>query len=180
MNTEDNTFPRVHTAPTLLGCIIGYSTLRDDVYFGFSGVDSFGSLLKGGYYIYFINFEYCGRPNTKLTPDVSSTNEHWLFTYNKDTASFSDFSIGKMFVTEMVITNTIDKKKTTEITIYVEVPEGSKLVISERDIVESGTHRLKLTMTEDINNVIDYKLELINVTSIKDYRNLKTRHTKNF
>lgn len=174
MDDEDNTLPRVHCSTSLLGCILGYGAVLDNHYFGRHGKDEWFDLPKGGYYIYFINFDYCAKPNKNLVPDVEKTDEHWLFTYNENTVTYSDFSIGKMFATEMSITNTIDSEKIISLYFYVEVPKGCKLVVSEDCIVEEGNHKLKLTRTTSRDEDIPKdRLEVIAMVDTKEYLDKK-------
>ena len=174
LDEEDNTFPRVHCSTSLLGCILGHGGILNTHYHGYHGKKGWRDLPKGGYYIYFIDFDYCGKPNTTLVPDVKETDEHWLFTYNQKTRTYNEFSVGKMFITEMCITNTIDGKKKTSSYFYVEIPKGCKLVVSEGSIIEEGTHKLKFTSTQtkDEFKTVD-TLEVVSMVDVKEYMDKK-------
>jgi len=88
MDGEDMSVPRITVSDSLVGCIIGYSSMPHD----------FFSVKNSGLIITKIDFDYALKPNSKLVPDVGRSNEHWLVTYSKDTAKYKVVPIGKIFI----------------------------------------------------------------------------------
>lgn len=124
--TEDNTLPRVHVSPTLLGCINGYAGIVDDI--TSSPFDSKFHNYRGGYYVYYIPFDYALVPNKKLVYDAEVTGEHWLITYNKATKTFKPSSVGRIANVSISFIPTIEHKSTKQtIELAIEVPQNAKL-----------------------------------------------------
>jgi hypothetical protein len=171
MNDEDNTFPRIHCSTTLLGCIIGYGAVIDNHLWT-------SKEFKGGYYIHFIEFDYCGIPNSNLTPDRSESDEHWLFSYNKETVTYPVKDVGKMFVTELVRTNE-DKNPVYTLIIYVEVPKNATLPINDEVTLTEGIHKLKYENRHFRSTDKNIEtLTVINQLDSKEYKEAKTDYAR--
>lgn len=97
---EDNTLARVHVAPHIRGCVIGYGAMG----YEFTWNDVVGNNAKwvGGYYIHKVNFKVALKPNSKIVPDAKNSDEVWLITYNRQTVTYPADIVGKL----IPITNT--------------------------------------------------------------------------
>lgn len=89
---EDRTVPRISTAPTIIGCILGYQYdinefLGNDVEDGW----------KGGWYIYGFESEVSLLPKKKLLYDVSNSDERWLVPYKAEKWRYPAKIVGKFF-----------------------------------------------------------------------------------
>lgn len=101
-STEDRRVPRVCVAPTLAGCILGYSSTlaefhaRQPVNKHIEG-QVVRQPFKGGWMIYGVPYKAALRPTAKLLPDVERTDEHWLVTYNEETVDYVALPVGRFF-----------------------------------------------------------------------------------
>lgn len=135
--SEDNTIPRVTVADTLLGCIVGYASF-------FYNMMDYSKL--EGYVIHKLPFNHCIRPNEKLVYDAEASNEHWLIGYNKQSLKYPTEVIGKMFLSEILLTREPDKhseKPTTNIkraTAYFEIDEP--ILVAKDTVAEAGYYEL--------------------------------------
>jgi hypothetical protein len=157
---EDNTIPRVHTAPTILGCIAGYdNTIFNNRYDNQSNVKY---AFKGGYYLYTIPFEYALSPNSKLVPDVAKTNEHWLVPYSKEYSEYTPDSISKIVTSEVTTTNLSNNIIENIITIYIEITSITHVLLDTDVLLETGFYIVKIKLTENHGGeMTDYKYNII-------------------
>jgi hypothetical protein len=157
---EDNTMPRVHTAPTILGCIAGYgNAIYDSRVKTQSAVkDSF----KGGYYLYTIPFEYALCPNGKLVPDAAETNEHWLVPYSKEYSEYTPDSISKIVTSDVTTVNLSNGDIENVITLYIEITSDTPVLLDTDVLLETGFHIVKIKFIEKYDGkTIDLKYKLV-------------------
>jgi hypothetical protein len=148
---EDNTIPRVHTAPTILGCIAGYgNAFYDGRALHQSGTKN---AYRGGYYLYTIPFEYALRPNAKLVPDVAVTNEYWLIPYSKEYSEYTPDSISKMVTSDVTTINLSNGDIENIITFYIEITSDTPVLLDTDILLETGFYIVK------INFIIKYDAE---------------------
>lgn len=144
-DNEDNTLPRVHVSIHLVGCINGYGVVSQDVvesdYGGESGY-------RGGYYLYFVPFEYSLQPNRKLVGDQPQVDEHWLITYNQDTKTFKPSAIGRI-VNERTsfLPSTHHRGAQELLSMVVEVPKLARLRLDEKTWIAEGYWLVDITRT---------------------------------
>ena len=137
--SEDNTIPRIHTAPALIECINGYASITHDILNGDFETKSKKGLYKGGYYIYFIPFEYALKPNNKLVYDAEATNEHWLITYNKETKTYKTSNVGRVINVGCSFTpDAINNGTKESIFLAIEIPKDQVLRLDEKQVISSG------------------------------------------
>jgi hypothetical protein len=142
--TEDRTVTRITAADTLLGCIIGYAVLWNDVT-EYTGKDLKKGSFLNGLYIQKISFEYMLRPTKKLVFDRDASNEHWLVSYNKDTTEYPSEQIGKFLVEKIELLPSKDTATTDVYHILVETSEP--IWLSSDIILSNGHHRVKFSLT---------------------------------
>lgn len=141
-SSEDNTLPRIHVAPTLLGCLNGYAVLSYDIVNSNYGKKS---AYPGGYYLYFIPFEFALSPSTKLVYDSDVTDELWLITYNKQTRTYKPSGIGRIVnVSITFLPSAINKGAEEIVTLAIEIPEDAKLRVDDKTWIHRGHHLLIL------------------------------------
>lgn len=92
-SSEDKTVPRITTAPTIIGCMIGHVSSEQVFLYNHPTQD-----YKGGYYIYGFEFDVALRPSKELVYDANKSDEHWLVTYNEDTVKYKPVLLGKYFI----------------------------------------------------------------------------------
>lgn len=134
-STEDNTLPRVHTAPNLIDCWFGYAA-GGDLAANYTVNDSKKKVsqnsnkiseYKGGFYIHEIDFR-CGlMPNNDLVYDADFTNEIWLVTYNPLTVSFPTVSVGMIFTHHVSFYPRTGKYPLEVATLYLKVEKNKEI-----------------------------------------------------
>lgn len=157
---EDNTVPRVSTAPTLLGCMAGYSSLYN----------LFMSIYDGKrqppvFYIYDIDYTYCIKPSKKLVPDVEESDEYWLVTYDKETVKYRG-------------------KKTAVINLYRRIEEVRKskvhtiiysYVFTVNVISKEGLMLDKTTKLDKGHYIVTINVDMANQFTISGYEAIDER-----
>lgn len=151
-SSEDNTVPRVHTAPTLLGCIVGSSILHYNM---FNKKPLLKNEYLGGYYIHKIPFDVALKPNDKLVYDSSITNECWLVTYNLETKTYPATVIGKYFPVSIESIPRVNKYPKEIATIYLELASDDKIQIDNKKSINRGFYKLVIDVEEEITIVTE-------------------------
>jgi hypothetical protein len=159
MEGEDRSVPRVVTATSLIGCILGYacagvaSTITD--YTDIKDAGEKDTDWKNGYYIYKFEFDTALKPTEKLIPHCDSTDEHWLVAHSPDTNEYKGTKIGKFFVKQFIYKTKEDKPAQLETTILLEVSDSQGLQISKNKHVDKGYWLIELPVGDKqawINN----------------------------
>lgn len=148
---EDRSVPRVSTAPSLLGCIAGYSAAKWDVLNNYKGNKDF----KGGWYIYDLPFEFALKPAVRLLVDQKATDEHWLVTYSVDTRHYDPSIIGKFFYESLTSLTRTDNGPFMMCTIKVEVFPGQKVHFAKGVVLTEGYWNIY--GPEPTNNIANWK-----------------------
>lgn len=89
---EDRSVPRVSTAPSILGCIMGYIKDREDWTLGREG-----DPWQDGWYIYGFSHNHSVRPSDEILPGASATGEHWLVPYDQEAWEYPADIIGSYY-----------------------------------------------------------------------------------
>ena len=116
---EDRTVPRISTAPTLIGCFIGYGSALAD--FARESDSWSGSKNRGGWYIYEFDWQVALRPKKKLLYDVGITDEVWLVNYSEATKTYKPAIIGKVFYHSVKTVALPGDKHHREVEMFLEV-----------------------------------------------------------
>ena len=117
MHTENVSVPRISTAPTLLGCFIGYVAHWGDM----SWPDPRNKTNKNGWYLYQLPYERAIKPGLRELSDQELSDEHWLVTYNEKTRTYTGEIIAKLFFSEMSILPRTQDYPEERIKLVVEV-----------------------------------------------------------
>ena len=134
--TEDNTLPRVHCAPTLLGCLRGHAGIVELALNNLVGMAK-GDEYRGGFYIYHIPFEVALKPNKKMVYDCDYTDEVWLVPYSKETRLYRPDLIGKAVICSAKV-ESVKGVLTTTLELAIDVPKGMKLAIDKENVLSEG------------------------------------------
>lgn len=145
--SEDNTVPRVHTSPSILGCIIGYAGLFGDLH----GVGR-GIKFTGRYYLYHIPFYYALKPNKQLVYDADDTDEHWLITYNTATRVYKPSNISEVLFTKSVTSIVGGKGIEHDFEVLLDIRPKEGCIISDGLHVEKGYHSLVVSYDDNPNS----------------------------
>lgn len=140
--SEDNTFPRIHTARTFFECLIARGLLNNR--FNELILSKYNSEFTGVMFIYQIPFEYALKPNKNLVFDAEVTNELWLFTYDKNTMKYYPSYVNEFIQTEVTIVPGTMQKYKSIYTILLNVVERTSVNIDNKTILQSGYYELKI------------------------------------
>ena len=166
---EDRTVPRISTAPTIIGCILGYQNdinefLDNDVDDGW----------KGGWYIYGFESEVSLLPKKKLLTDVRISDERWLVPYTAKKWSYPAKVIGKFFYRTVSTQNVLKGNSIWEVEVVFEVNRGCEvrafkgLTLTEGYWIMTFTRSMKEWDSEDAQNVRQL--------SSSEYKGIKVLH----
>lgn len=139
---EDRTVPRICTAPSILGCLIGYaSEVSDFLSLASDGTeDNLG--YKGGYKIYAFEFNAAIRPNNKLAGDSSVSDECWLVSFSPDNSTYKPINAGKVFFSKIISNARTGKAVSCDCEMYVEVTLDTGILFSKNIFLEKGYYRI--------------------------------------
>lgn len=131
---ENRTVPRVSTAPSLIGCLIGYVSGWNDFYFPEESKK--GKLLQE-LTIYRFNTPLALRPNTKLLYDQKESDEHWLVGYSRDTMGYVPVKAGRLFYKDVLLVGRPGRSPFKIFTMLLEVTDES-LIFSKNIKLTKG------------------------------------------
>lgn len=138
-NRENRSVPRVSTAPTLLGCFIGYCAARGDFMFNSTKADK---TYHHGWYLYRIPFEFALKPEPKLLYDQLNSDEHWLVTASEDTREYKADIVAKCFYGQITFKARTGKSPTPVTTMYVQVFDES-VPFGQTTVLTKGCWRIE-------------------------------------
>jgi hypothetical protein len=151
--TENFSVPRICVAPSLVGCMFGY-TIDRVLYDFFDGdVDEprFAKYL-GGFSIVRFDYSHCVIPNKKLVYDSKQTDEHWLVGFSPETSQYKPIKVGKVLLDQVHYSAERPKNKKkpmVNLEFYLEVSDKEGLQIDRLQRVESGFYHLTLKPKDD-------------------------------
>ncbi len=172
---EDRTIPRISTAPSLIGCLLGYSSDLHDFHERKPGLrlnEQKSVPFKGGYVIYGFPFTAALRPSRKLVPDVERTDEHWLVAYDSDHTYYTPRQLGKVFYSE-VRYQILAGKPQHRIEMYVEVSTPTPIWLSARQRLTQGFWRVTVTDLHHSarwDQLVDLQVEAIDQRNYMDVK----------
>lgn len=129
---EDRSVPRVSTAPTIFGCLIGYQQDRWDWEDGRTN-----KKWRDGWYIYGFRNEVCVKPHEKILYDVNATEERWLVPYNSEKWGYKAEIIGKFFYRQVSEVQ-LNGGATKHIEAYFEVADDASVIFSPGVVLTPG------------------------------------------
>lgn len=170
--TEDNTIARVHCAPTLAGCIIGFS-MSEYLILNSKPINntkaaeakpkySSASPYLGGLYIHKIPFEVALKPNKKLVFDANETDETWLITYNSETRKFPATVIGRVILSQLIVTPRLGKTSTNNSIYIIEITDHNEVYLNKDNILTSGYWEISINSNTLETTVIKSTKEAFN------------------
>jgi len=136
--SEDRTVPRITCAPTLLGCIMGYSKSVMDFHNLLPNGAKAEEGYRGGFYIYDFPLTAALKPNNKLVYDASATGEVWLVPFNEAHREYKAEVVGKFFLRTISYSSRAGKLPESEMTIFAEIKKPTGLPFSQRHVLTPG------------------------------------------
>lgn len=131
---EDRTIPRVCTANTVLGAMLGANLLENDHNRSQKEYPSY----LGGYAIYVFRPEAAIAPNDKLCGDSKLSGEHWLVPYSESTQAYPAQIGGKIFIGEFRGQPRSQKDPKIICDFYVEVTDEKGFYFSKNKLLLQG------------------------------------------
>lgn len=146
---EDRTTPRITAAPTLVGCLIGYSML----YWNFieaAVTDKNSNIVdwKGGVYLYKLPFKVALKPNSKLVYDQVATDEHWLVSYKPGEVEYPRERIGKLVIAAINSIAVDAAKRDHTFELFLELNENISL--NNSTSLEPGYYHILYTENRNV------------------------------
>lgn len=140
LTDEDRSIPRVSTASSLWGCIVGYSSLLSDF------EAEHRNDWMGGYVIYGLPYKLKLKPNATLLPDVTQTDEEWIVGFDNTHRHIEPKKLGKFFAHRVTMTSTGAKTQLYDVTLYLEISSSipSPLPVLPDHSVESGYWKMEV------------------------------------
>jgi len=137
MDKEDRSVARVCVAPELLSAMMGYGAAFYESTVPKLKKDD-DPKWKNGYHIYGLPFEYALRPDKKILPDANMTNEHWLVSYNKDTAEYKPVDLGIVFYGDIAIKRGANFTVDTDVELFIRVDHKDGLWFTPHQHLAKG------------------------------------------
>lgn len=166
-NDEDRSVPRISTAPTLAGTILGYQALEYD-YDDQREKKGF----RGGWYLYTLPFEYALRPNKEILYDADATDEIWLVPFTPEQWEVKPSRVGKFFLDELTIKHQ-GKERSVSAKFVLEITSVTPISLSPKVTVEKGYWSFRLKNFNPGWTIGEVEVEELTELSKKAYRSLK-------
>lgn len=166
--TEDRTTPRICVCNTILGCFLAYCGATSDFFTNKSTGKKEDFKWKGGWKLYYFDFEYSLLPTKQLVFDVNKTNEHWLVTYNKDTVKYVPKHAANMFYQNIRYVNKSGTHPEPEGTLFLEVKKETGILFSKNIYLSLGYWKVDGPVFEPMYNTdVSFKNDRVfNATAI--------------
>lgn len=119
---ENRSVPRISTAPTITGCLIGYVSGFNDFYWPDEGKK--GKLLQQ-WTVYRFDTPLALRPDLKLLFDQKRSDEHWLVGYSRDTLKYIPVKTARCFYKDATLVGRPGKMPFQIATMMIEVLEDT-------------------------------------------------------
>lgn len=143
---ENSTVPRVTVAPTLVGCILGYSRCVSDFMTGhnISKRENPDDTYKQGYVLHRLDYLHCLKPTAKMVWDAPGTDEHWLVNYQPKHKEYVPVAIGEFYFTSMHFGSVQgkDSRRTAATTVagYIRHTDKAGMLVHEGQRIAPGTY----------------------------------------
>lgn len=158
---EDNTFLRVHTAPTIMGCITGFGIMFYDILFAQN--KKFTRINDNTIYIYTVPFTYLIKPNNKLVYDSSVTDEMWLFSYDADSRLIKPTYTEELKVLNIRILPGNDKDYQMVGVFSIDVSEGNVIELDKGKFIDEGSWVITIKkLYDNQHELVEYKKSKLN------------------
>lgn len=149
--SEDRTTPRICTAPTLLGCMIGYCRAAQDFLQKASTGKDDDERYKGGWKIYSLPFKAALKPGGKILYDADRTDEHWLVAYSKDTVVYTPEHAGNAFYRSIRFVGQSKAAPIGDGELYVEVKLETGIYFSKNIFLAKGYWKITGPIYDEID-----------------------------
>jgi hypothetical protein len=172
--SEDRTIPRITTAPTILGCLIGYVGSKYDFLELMSDGAKENLGYKGGFIIYDFDYAAALKPNNRLVYDSANSDEHWLVSYSKETVEYNPTKAGKVFYKIIRFVSSSGNLPVEEGTLVVEVIKEEGLMFSKNIHLTKGYYVIEGPVANSKsfwNKDTDFRVDKISEEEYKSYKN---------
>lgn len=153
---ENNSCPRICTAPSLLGCMIGVGIgyIAKNFIYGKDFRDE-SNPYRGGCIISTFDYEWVVRPNKRLLEQGSRTDEHWLVAYAPEFSEYKPRKIGKAFCVGLQYgpadAGSANTAATETMVIHLEHKDPRGLLIAPGKTIPPGMFEIRLRMKNGKN-----------------------------
>lgn len=139
LENENFSIPRICVAPTVTGCIRGYTKDVAD-FVNYSSAEK----QAGRWALYGIPFRLSVCPAGSLLPDVKTSDERWLVTYDENTVTYEPVLLAKYFYHTVSFTAARKDYPTVEVELYIEVLTQTPIQFSHDVILPQGFWSVRL------------------------------------
>lgn len=177
LQEENRTVARITASPTILGCLIGYGRIETDAMNIEPEKYRGGEDFRGGYTISKLMFTHAIKPNTKLVPDATLSDEYWLVNYDKDHAIYKPKSVGELVLRNMMVLPASGKNPTTIQAYSMHVLEP--ILLTSEMLLQKGYYFFTVEVQPTSSRVPPKLVGCIESTAGK-HTNVKDAAAKNF
>jgi hypothetical protein len=171
---ENSSCPRICTAPSLLGCMIGIGVGYVAYNFVHGGdIRDKTDPYKGGYVISTFDYEWAVRPNKRLLEVGPKIDEYWLVGYAPEYAEYKPKKIGKVFCVGLNYgppdAGSVNTAAVETLILHLEHKDPRGLLIHPGKRIPPGTYEIKMRMKNQKNVTVG------NVYSIHEDNHIEIR-----
>lgn len=152
---ENNTIPRVHTSPYLLGCMASVANIA---YKAIYTNTAESKEYKGGWYIHAVDYDIALKPDTTLVFDVNQTDETWLVAYNEAVAVYPAKVVGKFIPTRIEYTPVYRKTHIETIQIALNITDKKGAWLTQDKYLAPGCYEAIITRQGIKYKLVDYQV----------------------
>lgn len=149
---EDRTVPRISTAPTILGCMIGHVVSMNNFLNLASDGTEDNDGYKGGFIIYSFPFRAAIKPAAKLLWDTKISDEYWLVTFDEGSVEYIPETAGFMFIESIRFVGVSQGTPSADVRLFVSVTKEEGLVFSKNVSLAKGYWCLEGPLYTDLKN----------------------------
>ena len=144
---ENNDLLRCHVSATILDCIQGYGRLFDHIINLQASIDrddDTGVLYKGGMYILKTKFDVCLKPGKRLVESAVKTDERWLISYSKETATYPVTCVGRIIPLDITIIPNGKDGISKQSSMAIEITDSDGIYLNNKDVLNKGYYLVSL------------------------------------
>ena len=163
--SENRTVPRVVTATSFLGCIVGMGTALN-TFFGRELGEKSGC---NKYQISAFEFEYGLSPNSKMVFDADYSDEMWLIAYNEATKAYKPINYGVAFIHSVtMVAKEHEKVNDTRAKFVIRIDHDPGMPLSRKRLLKKGHYLVEVKLDSYGWGLSKLKKEKIRPLSFKD------------
>lgn len=171
--SENRDITRVCVGPSLLGCMIGYAQMSNDVQEKASNAKDEHNGYKGGWKIYALPFKAALKPNPKMVWDQRMSDEHWMVTYSEDTKEFRPVNAGRFFWKSLTLYTRSKTHVAGECVMYAEITMDGGIMLGANKRLAKGYWKIAGPVPENVATWKDDDAYEVTAISKQDYEQCK-------